>query len=55
MTPRSNVVHIGGMTDGQMVSLKDGTKAQLKQVQISSWQTVLIAVELPAVKTEQRR
>jgi hypothetical protein len=38
-----------------MVSLEDGTKAKLKQVQVSSWQTVLIAVELPAVKTEQRR
>lgn len=55
MTPRSNVVHIGRMTDGQMVSLEDGTKAQLKQVKVSSWQTVLIAVELPAVKTEPRR
>jgi|GEM_PF-3932144 hypothetical protein len=36
------------MTNGQVVALQDGTKAQLKQVQVSSWQTVLIAVELPA-------
>ena len=36
-----------GMTDGQVVSLADGTKAQVKQVKVSSWQTVLVAIELP--------
>ena len=35
------------MTDGQVVSLEDGTKAQVKQVKVSSWQTVLVAIELP--------
>ncbi len=35
------------MTDGQVVSLNDGTKAQVKQVRVSAWQTVLVAVELP--------
>jgi hypothetical protein len=36
------------MTDGQVVSLNDGTKAQVKQVQVNAWQTVLVAVELPS-------
>ena len=37
------------MTDGQLVSLEDGSKAQVKQVKLSSWQTLLVAIEvLPA-------
>jgi hypothetical protein len=44
------------MTDGQLVSLKDGTKAQLKQVKVSAWQTVLVAVEVTTeTKPEPRR
>ncbi len=40
------------MTDGTVVSLHDGTRAQLKAVQISTWQTVLIAVAPPEQKTD---
>lgn len=35
------------MTHGQLVTLPDGVQAELKQVQVSTWQTVLVAVELP--------
>ncbi len=35
------------MRDGTLVMLLDGTKAELKQVQVNSWQTVLVAIELP--------
>ena len=35
------------MTDGQLVWLEDGAKAKVKQVKVSSWQTVLVAIELP--------
>ena len=34
------------MTDGQVVSLEDGSKAQVRQVKLSSWQTVLVAIEM---------
>ncbi len=34
------------MTDGQVVLLEDGTKAQVRQVKLSSWQTVLVAIEM---------
>ncbi len=35
------------MNDGMTVSLLDGTKAQLKAVQVSTWQTVYVAVAPP--------
>lgn len=41
------------MTDGMTVSLLDGTKAQLKSVQVSSWQTLLIAVLPPEPQRER--
>lgn len=41
------------MTDGQLVSLSDGSKAQVKQVRVSTWQTVLVAVELPKLEPRQ--
>lgn len=38
-----------GMTDGQLVRLDNGAVAQVKQVLVGTWQTVLVAVEqLPA-------
>lgn len=36
------------MTDGQLVAFTDGTQAQLKQVKVTGWQTVFVAVEMPA-------
>lgn len=45
---------MGRMTDGQVVSLEDGTKAQVRQVKVSSWQTVLVAVELPQPAPQPR-
>lgn len=33
------------MTDGQLVTLDDGAKAKVKQVRVSTWQTLLVAVE----------
>jgi hypothetical protein len=47
VTPRSIPGQHDEMTDGQTVSLEDGTKAQVKQVKVSSWQTVLVAIALP--------
>ncbi len=42
------------MTDGQVVSLGDGSKAQVRQVKLSNWQTVLVAIELiPPPKTAE--
>ncbi len=35
------------MTQGQVVSLEDGSKAQVREVKLSSWQTMLVAVVLP--------
>ncbi|MEW5742890.1 MAG: hypothetical protein AB1938_28500 [Myxococcota bacterium] len=35
------------MKDGQLVRLDDDAVAQVKQVLVSAWQTVLVAVELP--------
>lgn len=36
------------MTDGQLVQLDNGALAQVKQVVVNAWQTVIVAVELPA-------
>lgn len=38
---------IQAMTDTKVVLLEDGTQAELKRVQVSTWQTVLVAIELP--------
>ncbi|MGV3619528.1 MAG: hypothetical protein ACO1OB_01855 [Archangium sp.] len=39
------------MNETNTVALHDGTKAQLKAVQVSSWQTVMIAVAPPESKS----
>lgn len=36
------------MTDGQLVQLDNGALAQVKQVVVNTWQTLIVAVELPA-------
>lgn len=36
------------MTDGQLVQLDNGTLAQVKQVVVNTWQTLIVAVELPS-------
>ena len=46
---------VRAMTDGQLVALEDGTKAKVKQVQISTWQTLLVAVEEPPKVDAQKR
>lgn len=38
----------GRMTDGQLVQLDNGALAQVKQVVVNTWQTLIVAVELPA-------
>ncbi len=43
------------MTDGQLVAFHDGTQAQLKQVQVTGWQTVFVAVEVPAPVTPESK
>lgn len=35
------------MTDGQLVQLDNGVTAQVKQVMVSAWQMIVVAVELP--------
>lgn len=41
------------MNQNNTVALQDGTKAQLKAVQVSSWQTLMIAVAPPEAKSER--
>lgn len=41
------------MNETNTVALQDGTKAQLKTVQVSSWQTVMIVVAPPESKTDR--